>query len=361
MKKRALILIILGIFILILLAFLFLAGPKSDKDLSDKNLENNTKTSKIVVIPASIEENCIGFVIGSPDEIKLVSEIGGAWARPHPGPFAWGFIETEKVKFDFSMTDDYVLSGQEKNVALLATIWPFADWDQKTCHSQECEVSTQDIFYPEDKMGWKNGIPKSRCAPCNYEDYQSFIAKLVERYDGDGIDDMPGLVMPIKYWEVLNEPEMGSDEMTFYKGTKDEYVQIFTKTKETIKEECTDCKVLHGGAAGVQPFMLEYWGKIFDAKINFDIANIHYIGGSDLSTLNVRDFKQLLTQKAINKPIWITEVEYRNSSEIVSSVDGALNAGASKIFFTQFEVGHFGLPLGGKYSEEYRDIALKCK
>jgi len=369
MKKGVIISVCVGIIIIILIVgFFLLPKPNPENDSSNQNNqspEDNIITepekSSLLTIPVSIEQNCIGFVIGAPDEISLIPAIGGAWARPHPGPFAWGFIEAVKEEYDFSMTDDYVKSAQENNVAILGTIWPFADWDQSVCHSSECEVSTADIFYPEVKMGFKNGIPKSRCAPCNYDDYQKFIGKLVERYDGDGVEDMPRLTIPVKYWEVLNEPEMKSDEMTFFKGTNDEYVQIFTKTKEAIKNECSDCQVLHGGAAGVQTFMLDYWGKIFDSNIVFDIANIHYIRGSDLSTLNVKDFKQLLTQRSINKPIWVTESEYENSNDIPLSVEGALNAGASKIFFTQFKVGQFGLPAGGAYSEGYKNIALKCK
>jgi hypothetical protein len=357
-KKRVLVLISLAIVLLILIIFLSIRESDSFGE-NKKNLES--EISSELIIPTSIENNCIGFVIGSPEEIALISEIGGGWARPHPGPFAWEFIETEKGNFDFSMSDEYVTQAQENNIALLGTIWPFADWDQKVCHSVECEVSAQDIFYPEEKMGWKTGIPASRCVPCNYEDYEEFIIELVERYDGDGIGDMPGLIIPIKYWEVLNEPEIGSEEMTFFKGTQEEYIQIFATTKEAIKEECSDCKVLHGGAAGVQEFMLNYWGEIFDNLSNFDIANIHYIGDSDLSTLNVKDFKQLLTEKGISKPIWITEAEYDSENEIALSVENALNAGASKIFFTQFEIGSFGFPENGEYSEAYTNIAEKCE
>ncbi|MCK4352117.1 T9SS type A sorting domain-containing protein [candidate division WOR-3 bacterium] len=40
--------------------------------------------------------------------------------------------------------------------------------------------------------------------PNNYWGY--FIYNVVERYDGDGINDMPGLIYPIKYWEIWNEP-----------------------------------------------------------------------------------------------------------------------------------------------------------
>jgi len=44
--------------------------------------------------------------------------------------------------------------------------------------------------------------------PCNVSDYSRFVGAVIERYDGDGIDDMPGLRYPILHWEVFNEPAM---------------------------------------------------------------------------------------------------------------------------------------------------------
>jgi len=331
------------------------AGGICVKGMAKKTVGN------IVSIHSKIENNCIGFVPGAPEETEMISRIGGGWARPHPGPFAWGWIEKQKGSYDFATTDEWVKESQKNKVALLATIWPYADWDQGQCHDSTCKVTEQDIFYPKNKMGFVEGIPESRCAPCNYEDYQNFITKLVERYDGDGIDDMIGLEIPIKYWEVLNEPEMKGEDMTFFKGSQDDYVQIIKKTFDTIKIACHDCKVLHGGAAGTQQFMLDYWSNIFSNTKDFDIANIHYIRGSDVNSLNVKDYKTFLQGKSINKPIWVTEAEYNSDSEVIPSVSGALQAGASKIFFTQFKIGQFGLPEDGKYSEVYSNIAAKCK
>jgi hypothetical protein len=76
--------------------------------------------------------------------------------------------------------------------------------------------------------------------------------------------------------------------------------------------------------------------------------------------LNVKDFKALLTKYNFNTPIWVTEAEYNSDSEIENSVTGALNAGASKIFFTQFNVGQFGLPPNGEYSPSLKNISSKC-
>jgi len=328
-------------------------NEESAQDEEKVNVTNN-----ILEIPASVEQGCIGFVMGAPDEMEMANEIGGSWARPHPGPFAWGWIEKEKGEFDFERTDEYAKEAQNNDIAILATIWPFADWDQSKCHADECYVSEEDIFYPRTKMGLDEGIPKSRCAPCNMEDYKNFISKVVERYDGDGINDMPGLKIPVKYWEILNEPEMSDKTLTFYKGTQEEYVEILKASSEAIKTACPDCRIVHGGAAGIQDYMLNYWEEIFklDGQQYIDIANIHYIRSSDLSTLNVDGFKKMLDKYNIDKPIWVTEAEYASESEIESSFNGALEAGADKVFFTQFKVGQFGLPAGGKYSEAYKEL-----
>jgi hypothetical protein len=360
-KKSVLILgaVVVLLILFVLIFFLFIKPSSEDVLLNNNSNNNGNVNGNVLIIPESIENNCIGFDIGMPEEIKLVSQIGGGWIRPNLGTFSWGFIEPEKGKFDFSMTDKYVKEAQQKNIAIVATIFPYADWDQSICHGEECAVSPQD--YPEFKDGWKMGIPKSRCIPCNFTDYNIFVTKLIGRYDGDGVNDMPGLKIPIKYWGVLNEPEMNGTGLAFFYGSPNEYADIFKETRNSIKEECPNCYVLHAGEAGVQDYMLDYWGQIFDNKIDFDIANIHFIKRTDLSTLNVKDFKQLLTQKNISKPIWVTEAEYESGSDIVSSVEGALAAGASKIFFTQFEIGHFGPPNEGKYSEEYVGIASMCK
>lgn len=43
--------------------------------------------------------------------------------------------------------------------------------------------------------------------PIDEQKYIAFVRATVERYDGDGVEDMPRLVNPIKYWQVGNEQE----------------------------------------------------------------------------------------------------------------------------------------------------------
>jgi len=310
-----------------------------------------------VELPANLITNGMGFLAGDPEEIKTIASIGAGWCRPHPGPFSWNSIEPEKGNFDFYEPDDWVRAAQESNVVLLGTLWPYSNWDQSSCYGPECEVSSQDVFYPR----FGHGLPKSRCAPCNIEDYKLFLNALVERYDGDGVDDMPGLTLPVQYWEILNEPEMHESFLTFYKGSKQEYVDLLKTSYETIKSSCPECGVVQGGAAGAEQNMLEYWANIFDlgGAEYFDVANIHYINYGDSTTLNVKEFKELLDDRNIKKPIWVTEVEVELEQDVEDYTYGALDAGAEKIFYTRFEFEKKGKPVPGRYAGVYDRVKEK--
>ena len=134
----------------------------------------------------------------------------GQWVRPHPGPFIWNHIEKEKGNFTWEDADKYVVYAQEHNQTILATIWPHANWEQKSCKRKKA------------KSPFGKRFTKYLSKPCSMDDYKNFLTKLVDRYDGDGSNDMPGLTKPIKYWDVMNEPEF----KMFFKGSKEDFIEI---------------------------------------------------------------------------------------------------------------------------------------
>ena len=46
----------------------------------------------------------------------------GQWVRPHPGPFIWNHIESEKGNFFWEDADQYVVYAQEHNQQLFGLI-----------------------------------------------------------------------------------------------------------------------------------------------------------------------------------------------------------------------------------------------
>ncbi len=258
----------------------------------------------------------------------------------------WNEVEPEKSEFDWTFTDERVKELNQQEVYLIPIVKPFANWDQDACHPEE--------KYEADYDPMKGGKVKVG-APCDMTAYADFLEKAIERYDGDGQDDMPGLTIPIKYWEIMNEPEMqgGStggvgEELKFFVGTSQEYFEILKTSYQTIKKADPEAKVLPAGMAGMQQSFQDFWKPVFAAGAGdyFDIANIHTINTDEKrEDLYVIKFKKFLEQYGLqNKPIFVTELQYGELTEpptdlaaferlmVKSSVFG-LAMGADKLFY----------------------------
>jgi len=287
-----------------------------------KNKSNDGAGGVITEYDSNTLNSRFGFM--HPDDFQDMTDMGVFWQRPHPGPFIWGEIETSSGVFNWESCDEEVKNSQRYGVNIIATVWPFADWDQSSCHSK---VSTSGslIF---------NELGEYRQKPCDMNSYQNFITNLVERYDGDGVDDMPGLVVPIKYWEVSNEPSMQSDWLVFFNGPAKDYFDILNATYQSIKNADNDAKVVKGGMAGVIDDHTEFWGEIFDlgGDSYFDIGNIHSIN-SDSDAINGPEYKAFLDQQGVDKPFWITEVELGSMNQ---EKDGYLETDMSDSLITNF-------------------------
>ena len=139
------------------------------------------------------------------------------------------------------------------------------------------------------------------------ENYKRFLLALVDRYDGNGQNDMPGLTKPIIHWEIMNEPEF----RMFFKGTEDEFVEIFNFSSKLIKSKQKDAVIIMAGAAGMFPESKKFWKSALPKiKNHFDIANMHHItppDGKCDKDFWVSEFSELLQTLNINKPIWVTE------------------------------------------------------
>jgi hypothetical protein len=304
-----------------------LSGCTEEKNKKDNDYD--------ILIEYDINTISSRFGFMHPDDFKDMTDLGIFWQRPHPGPFIWGEIETSPGIFNWERCDKEVENSQRYGVNIVATIWPFADWDQSTCHSKISDSGSL-IF---------NELGRYRQKPCDMNAYENFITKLVERYDADGIDDMPGLLVPIKYWEVSNEPSMQEDWLVFFVGPAVDYFDILNSTYNSIKNADESSMVLKGGMAGVMKDMTDFWDEIFDlgGSNYFDIGNIHSIN-SDSDAVNAPEYKQYLETKEINKSFWVTEVELvskdiekdineeKNAYFLITNFVQAFYSGAEKIF-----------------------------
>ena len=252
------------------------------------------------------------------------------WVRPHPGPFVWNNIEKEKGIFSWEMADKYVTYAQNHNQKTIATIWPYSNWEQKSCKRKKA------------RSPFGKRFAKYLSKPCLMENYKTFLLALVDRYDGDGQNDMPGLTKPIIYWEIMNEPEF----KMFFKGTEDEFVEIFNFSSKLIKSKQKDAVIIMAGAAGMFPESKKFWKSTLPKiKNDFDIANMHHItppDGKCDKDFWVGEFSDLLQSLNIDKPIWVTEAmtgvcrvipayinAFANGAEVI--IDVGVNAPGMKM------------------------------
>ena len=217
--------------------------------------------------PEDVGWSHFGLLVGGPDPI----DFEGAWVRPHPGPFIWGEIERKPGEYHWRRTDQLIEQTQGRRLAVLATVWPFADWDQMACHADQPPAEGA---FPE--------FGDLLYMPCDIDGYLAWLGAMVERYDGDRVDDMPGLEYPLRHWEVLNEPAMQSPELTFFQEGPTEYTQLLQRSYTAIKAADPNAIVLPAGQAGKQPDFKDFWAEVLPAAQGFfDIGNIHSISSDD--------------------------------------------------------------------------------
>lgn len=257
-------------------------------------------------------------------DFQAARELGIQWDRGH---LHWDMVQrSAREDFFWEGFDNYIRDVQRYGFELLIIIMPFAPWDQAECHMGERVLGP----------------------PCNMDLYKDFVRAVVERYDGDGSEDMPGLRYPIHHWEAFNEPSM-KDLPPFYDFTPQEYFEFLIFTHEAVKSACSQCKVVQAGVAGIQPdkqqFLRDYLA--LGAARYFDIANIHFIHSGDFETFNVKPFKDILHDYNIEKPIWVTEVQVESgpgahepyltddeaASLLVKGYTRAFSLGADKLFY----------------------------
>ena len=263
----------------------------------------------------------------------------GAWIRPHPGPFVWGWRETIGGGYNWTGTDRWVQRWQRRRLAVLVTIWPFAEWDQELCNSSRAEVQKLPRF-----LSRKPGVGQRLYFPCNPRAYASWLSAVVERYDGDGIDDMPGLLYPIRHWEVGNEPDMQGPHLTFFQGNSESYLHLLELSYKTIKSADSNSVILPA-APGTMEGAHEYFKPMFEGGANyFDVGNMHSMQGDD--DFLASEYHELLEDAGIkNKPFWITEagvfmrgkpLEQEKLAEVlIPNYASAFANGASVIFKLQ--------------------------
>ena len=239
-------------------------------------------------------------------EYKMVFAEDSEFAldREIPGAFTWNVIQPEEGgAYQWDLSDAVVRNAGDAGMRISALIHPFAAWDQDEIPDNCAAV---DFAYYDYLAG----------TPTDWDAYETFVRAVVERYDGDGEDDMSGLTQPINEWEIGNE----------YDGTcggdLNEAENLFELTKrsyEAIKEIDPDAVVLNAGALELNSTVRDiegFWEAFFELGGGdyIDIFNLHYNlekhgieDSSDFYVESLEFFEGLIETYTDGRPMWITE------------------------------------------------------
>jgi len=162
------------------------------------------------------------------------------------------------------------------------------------------------------------------------DQYSDYVYHIVERYDGDGVDDMPGLIRPVRYFEVGNEVDYGNmtanpnhDHIPPKDYVEKRLIPAYNAAKSANKDA-----IVMGAGLGMgsdlygndgQEFNTMYFDAMYDnitknggnKNNNFymDKVAIHYYAKPNAEfDENIKKVEDVI-QKYENrdKPIWITE------------------------------------------------------
>lgn len=260
--------------------------------------------------------------------LPLLAAGGLTWLRDVQN-LPWGMIEIEPGRYDFRLADHLVVGAQSQGLTYVGSVMPYADWDLSS------RGDTDDVcehFLEEDFFYLAHGGAMDR-----YVDLDAFIAFLsttVERYDGDGTDDAPGLQSGIHYWQIHNEPE-GVDCGGF-RDDVSAFVELMRRSYEAVHAADPEAVVLNGGA-GI-PLWVEdaihggsFWSEFAElgGGETVDAIAVHYndgkVDGGDIDEFEyqLNRMRELLG----DKPIWLTEfgvmVEFGGRFFALPEVDAA--------------------------------------
>jgi len=168
-----------------------------------------------------------------------------------------------------------------------------------------------------------------------YQQYYDYVSHIVERYDGDGIDDMPGLVRPVSYFEIGNEVDSDNPEHS-HNLTMANYVNNrLIPAYRAAKAANPSAVVLNAGLAlgGDTGFDTAYLSNMLDliqssngeqSDYFMDVFAMHYYyvpQNPEYFHQNIQQVKTLLEAKNLgSKPIWITEYGIATKTDVGGQV-----------------------------------------
>jgi len=139
---------------------------------------------------------------------------------------SWERLEPKQGRYDFSGLDRRIIALQNLGIQPFVTFESNAKW--------ATVKKTQKV---------KNATPKDPAQ------WQAFVTRIVERYDGDGKADAPGLRSGVRYWQAANEWISDSNRSGGWVGDAAGLIKYVTLTHDAVKAADRKATFVMGGVA----------------------------------------------------------------------------------------------------------------
>ena len=284
------------------------ASPNSattQPELANQTGPGDTQTGAPILIGTEY------IIIDLPRRVPLLADmlepLALTAAKPLPENFAWGKMQgSPDAEIDFTRLDNFVSEFQARGInTLVLGLRSLSDWASK-------EVRVPGSLFP-----LSGGIKEEYL-----DDYAAWVSALVERYDGDGVSDMPGLRAPIRYYEI------GVEFSSYEPEPVDEYLQILDVAYHSAHEAYSDVLIAHVAFLATpalfevispteyesafasledQNHPLADMRRVLDRPDLFDILNIHSLGHPYEIEAIVAWLNYETAQRGYQKPIIISD------------------------------------------------------
>ena len=280
-----------------------------------------------------------GYGYGIPQALytKRMADLGTSGIKFSGHIVLWDRVEKrppkeEKHFYDWRFIDNIVKSFQNTPEDLFFVIKGASRW------AGQSNDRKSKSWPPDDKY---------------LNDYGRFVLHLVERYDGDGTDDMPGLRNPIKIWGIESEVHHSYQ----WGGSKEQYLDVLKTAYKNVKAADPSTLVVLAGintgeclnADGVinqerpecrHPFSqkeISFIKDMLGACDSYDVIDFHANHGWEGIADTVNFIKNTLRENSCSdKPIWagdmlnVSLIEHAYSRKEAKSIFDRLDSGDSK-------------------------------
>lgn len=322
--------------LLILLSLLLLIASgviAFQKTLVKKQFDKTDKSSQTLSQYKGSDKfgQCDSFSPGTISyDIQDTKALGFGWARPIGDVFAQETIEKQMGSYDFSTPDAAVKKLQSAGLKIFGTLFP-------------------------------TGMPKIPQS-ADLASFENYVKAVVDRYNGDGKNDMPGLVTKITYWQVGIEPFCDSPGASCYKT----FFDLVKTAYQAVKKVDASLMISPGGSAPIfgpdgneDKMASGIFGYFFgEGGANYmDFFNFHYLVGAKNHDIKkyIDYWKRYIPQ---GKEIWLSETGSRDVGDrfTISSdageeanwvrrhISDSFQNGIAKIFWCRAEHSYSDMP-----------------